>query len=194
MRRLIVMAAAVLVLAGCASAPPRPRAQEEWHSPLTILRKYADKDGKLTRAELETGLRKDFAAADTNHDGVLEEDEVRAVNEARLLEDQSAASPLIDWKGRGYVDFDEFAETARALFEQLDVNGDGVLTPQELNPTGAKQGGEQQQPQQQQGEHRHRGGDDQGGQGGNSGGNDGGGSNQLHGEAHSDWSAGPHFP
>ena len=149
--------------------------EEEWHAPVAMLLRYVDKDGKVTRAEMEAGLRKDFDAADTNHDGVLEMDEVRAVNEKRWTEDQAAASPLVDWNHDGVVDFNEFAATARSLFDQLDTNGDGVLSPQELNPRGAPQSKPNaQEGGQSQGRHRHggRGGQGQGGQGGQ-GGDDG---------------------
>ena len=174
--------AAAFLLVGCAShgrgrgegsdgaAGPGSKHDEEWHSPVAMLLRYVDKDGKVTRAELEAGLRKDFDAADTNHDGVLEMDEVRAVNEKRWKEDQAAASPLVDWNHDGVVDFSEFAATARSLFDQLDTNGDGVLSPQELNPRGTPQSkpkGQEGGPD--QGGHRRRGGQDQGGQNGQGG-------------------------
>ena len=99
-----------------------------------MLDKYADKDGIVTRAAMESGLRADFAKADTNHDGCLEPSEARAVNEERWREDASAASPLIDFEHNGCIDFDEYAATPLSLFDQLDKNGDGKLTPQELHP------------------------------------------------------------
>ena len=146
-----------VALVGCSSERPPQRHEEEWHAPVEILVKYADKDGKLTRAQLEAGLRKDFDAADLNHDGVLEPDEVRAVNEQRWKEDQSAISPLQDWNGDGVVDFDEFAANARPLFNQFDRNHDGVLTPDELHPgrTGAQAPAPTDEPP--QGGHGHRG-------------------------------------
>jgi hypothetical protein len=129
------MVVAATILAGCAGGPPPPQHREDdWHAPVQILLRYVDKDGKLTRAELEAGLRRDFDAADRNHDGVLEPDEVRAVNQQRWTDDQSAISPLQDWNGDGMVDFNEFAANARPLFRQYDRNGDGVLTPEELHP------------------------------------------------------------
>jgi len=97
-----------------------------------LLADDANHDGMVTRAEMEADLRAAFARADTNHDGRLDEDEVRAVNQQRWKEDASSASPLVDWNHDGYVDFDEFAGTARSLFAQLDANGDGVLSPAEL--------------------------------------------------------------
>lgn len=147
--------ALAILLAGCSGAPPRPQQrEEEWHPPVQILLRYADKDGRLTRGQLEAGLRRDFDAADKNHDGVLEQDEVRAVNQARWKEDQSAISPLQDWNGDGVVDFNEFAATARALFSQYDRDGNGVLTPNELRP--AAPGTQQQPGQTQPPEHRGR--------------------------------------
>ncbi len=40
--------------------------------------------------------------------------------------------PLVDWNQDGYVDFAEFAGTARSLFVELDRDGDGRLTPKEM--------------------------------------------------------------
>lgn len=132
--------AAAIVLAGCAGSTPPQHREDEWHAPIQILQRYTDKDGGLTRVELEAGLHKDFDAADLNHNGVLEPDEVRAVNQARWQQDQSAISPLQDWNGDGVVDFAEFAATARALFREYDRNSNGVLTPDELHPGRAPQG------------------------------------------------------
>lgn len=99
-----------------------------------MLEKYADKTGVVTRAAMEAGLRADFAAADKNHDGCLNREEARVINEERWKEDQSTASPLIDFYHNGCIDFGEFAATPRSLFDQLDKNGDGKLTPKELHP------------------------------------------------------------
>jgi Ca2+-binding EF-hand superfamily protein len=99
-----------------------------------MLEKYADKSGVVTRAAMEAGLRADFAALDKNHSGCLDQEEVRAINDARWKEDASTASPLIDFRHTGCIDFDEFAATPRSLFDQLDRSGDGKLTPKELHP------------------------------------------------------------
>jgi Ca2+-binding EF-hand superfamily protein len=164
MKRLHALTALpiVLVLAGCGSMfgggdrHPRQHAEAPWHPANAMLLAYdADHDGTVTRAEMEAGLRADFAKADYKHLGRLDEEEVRAVNQQRIATDQSTASPLVDWNHDGYVDFDEFAAAPRSLFEQLDRNGDGKLTPDELNP---KQPGKRDDTDDNSGEHRHRGG------------------------------------
>jgi Ca2+-binding EF-hand superfamily protein len=98
-----------------------------------MLRYDSNNDGTITRRELEAGLRQDFLQADTNHDGRLDPDEVRAANLRRIQLDQSTAIPLIDWNGDGYVDFTEFASGMRSVFEEYDADGDGNVTPQEMH-------------------------------------------------------------
>jgi hypothetical protein len=160
-----------LVVAGCGGRPEEPPTHraEDWHSPVQMLLRYVGPDGNLTRAQLETGLHQEFAVADVNHSGVLEPDEVRAVNQQRWKEDQSAISPLQDWNGDGVIDFNEFAATARALFNEMDLDHNGVLTPKELRP------GRERSKDGQDGRGDGRGGPPGGGQGGGRGGRPGGG-------------------
>jgi len=136
-RSLLIAISAILLLAACGGSPkPRGVTTPEWHPPSELLEKYADKNGVVTRAAIEAGLKADFAAADKNHDGCLDQDEARTVNEARWNVAASTTSPLIDFFHNGCIDFDEFAAEPRSLFEQLDKNGDGRLTPDELHPGG----------------------------------------------------------
>jgi Ca2+-binding EF-hand superfamily protein len=143
MRQTPGNALAILVvglLAGCSShhasseGPLRPG--DVAPQAVALLRFGVDEDGSLTRAKVVAVLKKEFAAADTNHDGVLEPDEVNAVNDRRWKKDGEKASLLIDWNRDGVVDFKEFATTDLSLFEQFDANGDGVVTAQEF--TGKK--------------------------------------------------------
>ena len=135
-KSVLIVASSVFVLAACGGGSPKLRLApaEEWHPAIAMLEKYADKNGIVTRAAMEAGLNADFATADKNHDGCLDEEEARAINQARWKEDESATSPLIDFLHNGCIDFDEFAAAPRSLFEQLDRNEDGRLTPQELHP------------------------------------------------------------
>ncbi|HEY3776446.1 MAG TPA: hypothetical protein VGL35_00130 [Rhizomicrobium sp.] len=132
--KFVFCAGLMLSAAGCASSGDRAPPPPQWHPPSEMLEKYADRTGVVTRAAMERGLRANFAAADTNHDGCLDADEVRPINEARWKADASTASPLIDFRHTGCIDFDEFAATPRSLFDQLDKNGDGRLTSKELHP------------------------------------------------------------
>ena len=124
--------------AGCGifGGPPRPgEGQPTGPTPIQKLFELYDTnhDGMFSRAELEAGLRADFAKADKNHDGRLDADEARAVNQQRWENDASMASPLVDWNQDGVIDFNEFAATARSLFEQYDLDGDGVITRSEVH-------------------------------------------------------------
>ena len=140
MRTAAGNALAILViglLAGCSShrGPSDPN-HDVAPQAMALLRFGVDEDGALTRAKVVAVLKSEFAAADTNHDGVLDSSEVNVVNEQRWKKDREAASLLIDWNRDGVVDFKEFATTDLSLFEQFDANGDGVLTAQEF--TGKK--------------------------------------------------------
>jgi hypothetical protein len=132
--RFLAAVSAALLIMGCSGSPkPRPQG-EQWHPPTEMLDKYANKNGVLTRAALEAGLRADFAADDVGRTGCLDENVVREINEARWKEGASTSSPLIDFRHNGCIDFEEFAATPRSLFEQLDRDGKGQLTPKDLHP------------------------------------------------------------
>ena len=157
--RAIIAAVGLLVLWGCASAPPKhARAQEPppFRSATAMLLPYAASDGSLSRVQLRDGLKRDFDKADVNHSGFLDANEVRAINQQRWRDDASTASPLIDFKNSGCLDFDEYSATALSLFDMLDANGTGKLTAQQLKPKPAA--GQKDQPSDDsQGHHRHGG-------------------------------------
>jgi hypothetical protein len=89
-------------------------------------------DGTVTRQELDAGLRRQFAACDLNGDGRLDGMETQAENQRRFMANGTLASPLIDWNQDGFVSFEEFATTAHSVFDQMDKDRDGRLTPDEL--------------------------------------------------------------
>ena len=137
-RQARAMACAV-VLAACATAPKTPHWTPYLPQPMPVDFGKAiiagfdvNHDKKVSRWELEAGLRQYFRQADTNRDGRLDPDEVAAANQRRIRLDKSNAIPLIDWNQDGYVDFDEFAAGLCSLFEQLDLNGDGEVTEDEF--------------------------------------------------------------
>jgi hypothetical protein len=138
MKRLLLLLV-VTGLAGCAGDQQHRKPPEAPFRPVAaMLTKYiTNKDGTLTHVQLEAGLHADFNAADKNHSNCLDADETRAINQQRYAEDQSTYSPLVDFKGKGCIDFDEFAATPNSLFDTLDRDGNGILTPQEINPYAA---------------------------------------------------------
>jgi hypothetical protein len=97
-----------------------------------LLRYDANHDGVVTREEMEAGLKVDFEAADSNHDGCLDPGEVRIENEHRLARDGAQASPLVDWNLDGCVDAREFGNTVRSYFDLADRTKDGRVTQLEL--------------------------------------------------------------
>jgi Ca2+-binding EF-hand superfamily protein len=135
-----LLLALTLPLLGCAGRPaaapaPAGRPPEFRGGPNAILLPYdANQDATVTREELIAGLQAEFSRLDTNHDGCLDADQVSAINQQRLAADQSTATLLQDWNQDGCVDYREFATAAYSLFDELDSNRDGKVTPDEFNP------------------------------------------------------------
>jgi len=168
----IVLIPLALALAACSSTPrPPPHwnpnavpRDENWHSPAAALLRYdANHDGTLTRTELVAGLHAEFNTYDVEHKNCLGPDQVRAINQLRVQQDGSQASPLVDWNQDNCIDFNEYAGATLSLFDTLDVNADGQLSPQELAAAGAGRtpgaGGQGNTGQGGRGGHgRHRGG------------------------------------
>ncbi|HEX3487632.1 MAG TPA: hypothetical protein VHT51_21430 [Micropepsaceae bacterium] len=133
------IAALIVSLSGAAWAAQRMPAGLPASAAL-LLRYDADHDGIITRAEMEAGLKADFAAADMNGDGCLDPAEVRAENQARLTRDGAEASPLVDWNLDGCVDAREFGNTVHSYFELADKTKDGKVSMVELRGPSAPLG------------------------------------------------------
>jgi EF hand len=169
----------VALLTACGSSKPSgprwspyptpPPRDENFHggSNALLLKYDSNHDGTLTREELIAGLKAEFAALDTKHTGCLKPDQVDEINQARIAADQSAATPLQDWNQDGCVDYREYSAAAYSLFDQIDKNGDGKITPQEFNPRLVRPGDPNGTPQPQPPQHQRgrRGGGSQGGGG-----------------------------
>jgi Ca2+-binding EF-hand superfamily protein len=135
---------AVLLLTGCSPSTPRPVApwlrdadkprDENYHGGnIVMLTRYdANKDGTVTRDELIAGLKAEFAAHDVKHNGCLDPDQAADINQKRVEADQSTATPVVDWNQDGCIDYTEFSAAPYSLFDQLDRDHDGKLTPKEM--------------------------------------------------------------
>lgn len=142
----------LVVLAACGSRPPQPQRWNPYAAgppreeivnggPIAALKRYdLNGDGVITREELLTRLRTEFAAADTTKTGCLGDAQVAEINQQRIDADKSTATPLQDWNQDRCVNFQEFATAPVSLFDQFDRDGDGRVTAQELDPRTAGRG------------------------------------------------------
>src|SRR5688572_13512656 len=80
----------------------------------------ANKDGAVSRDEVDSGLKQQFEAADADRNGRLNLREVQAENGRRWQAAGTSSSPLIDWNQDGVVSLAEFGGTAHSVFAQLD--------------------------------------------------------------------------
>jgi Ca2+-binding EF-hand superfamily protein len=178
---LILLCALALGACGGRPQPPpwlrpteKPRDENYHGGNAAMLLKYdANHDGTLTRDELIQGLKAEFAAHDTHHNGCLDSEQAGAINQARVDADQSTATPVVDWNQDGCIDYIEFSAAPYSLFDQLDGDHDGKLTPKELQRAGAAKpkDADATPPEREEGEPRgRRRGGGEGGRGGPGGG------------------------
>jgi hypothetical protein len=70
-----------------------------------------DKDGSITRAEVDQVLSEKFATADADGDGMLTKEEMSAAHEQRKQQHISERFAEIDANGDGSLNLEEFANT-----------------------------------------------------------------------------------
>lgn len=98
----------------------------------------ADKDGKVTQAELQAFRAARVATVDADKDGKLSEDEVKAMVLARMTaraEDMASAMiERMDSDGDGFLTAAELAAppAPTRLFDRIDADGDGAITEDEI--------------------------------------------------------------
>ncbi|MBP6013567.1 MAG: hypothetical protein KBA31_15175 [Alphaproteobacteria bacterium] len=141
---------------GSAKRPATPRTASGT-SATQLLRFDEDKDGRITRAEVDATITAQFGKVDTNADGKLDAAEVQRFNDARKADQRAryeawrAAHPdatsrppadrardsietlrTADWNLDGVITPDEFGGKTRAQAMRADRNGDGTVDPDEL--------------------------------------------------------------
>lgn len=89
-----------------------------------------DGDGKLAIADLDERHREFVAQADKDGDGFLSKGEMEAFHEARTAAREARRFP--DANNNGTVDRREFEDASRARFDELDANGDGLISKDEI--------------------------------------------------------------
>lgn len=156
---LALGAMAVAFASDWGSTPKKARssAKSGTSSAMRLIQYDADKDGRITRAEVDTGIDAQFRSADTTGDGKLDPAEFQKYNDARKAERQAryeawqaknpdaqkrepfdagrtAIDPMkyTDWNLDGYISPEEFGGRTRSQAMRADRNGDGVIVATEM--------------------------------------------------------------
>ena len=156
---LLVVGAVAVAFASDWGSTKRPASARaaSGSSAMQLLRFDEDKDGRITRAEIDAGITAQFGKVDTNTDGKLDAAEVQRFNDARKADQRAryeawrAAHPdatsrppadrardsidtlrTADWNLDGVITPDEFGGKTRAQAMRADRNGDGTVDPEEL--------------------------------------------------------------
>lgn len=97
----------------------------------------ADKDGKVTEAEIAAFRAARFTAADTDKNGSLSAEELSAMHmaemQSRMGQHASKMIERLDGNADGQLSAEEFAEMGqrKSPFERADVDGDGAVSKAE---------------------------------------------------------------
>lgn len=119
---------ALMVASSLAFAQTAPAATAPRHDPAAMVQRFdANKDGKLQVTELPDRLRTKLVSADTNKDGVLSVDEIKAFRAAQM----KAHFDRADANKDGAIDASE-AGQRWARIQPADANRDGKITLPEL--------------------------------------------------------------
>ena len=98
----------------------------------------ADKDGKVSAAEMRAYRAASFAKADANGDGKLSVEELDEARKAQRIERLQKMVLWLDSDGDGMLSVEEFDPRKGAMLSRMDADGDGSLTMEEMRD--AKQG------------------------------------------------------
>lgn len=105
-----------------------------------LLQYDTNKNGIISRTEIEAGKVAEFAKADTNADTFLSWDEFKAWNAAKKAAQTTSIFNVMDADANGSVSSAEFvsassdrnAVQAASMFALADTNADGALSLEEL--------------------------------------------------------------
>ncbi|PCJ10568.1 MAG: calcium-binding protein [Rhodobacteraceae bacterium] len=95
----------------------------------------ADGNGEITQAEMEMMKAARFAAADTDGDGALSLDELKAQGLKKVEQHAAAMLERHDANGDGMLSQDELPKPRRSghMFEHMDADGNGAISKAEFD-------------------------------------------------------------
>jgi len=159
MRRMMkfgvaAVAAASVAAIGVAWAQPSGHGRGSWGMEQVFGRADADKDGRITRAELDTFAATRFREVDSNNDGGVTLDEFHAYAAREFGRRgggddgqgrRAAMFRAFDLNGDGRVTLEEARLPADTMFRAADANADGAVARDEVpmghgGPRGDRQG------------------------------------------------------
>lgn len=112
---------------------PKMSAEQREQRVQHMLERFdANKDGQITRAEVEAAHAARLARFDADKDGALSPDEFRSMMAARLDEMAARGFARMDRNKDGKIGPDEQRHSPAPMFGRLDANWDGVVTTEEL--------------------------------------------------------------
>jgi len=94
----------------------------------------SDKDGSVSRAEIEAGTAAKAAEVDADKDGNITADEVIAYREKQRLQRVADEVKAMDSDGDGKVSVTEYEAAQVWRLARLDRDGNGTIDPEELMP------------------------------------------------------------
>jgi hypothetical protein len=131
----------------------------------------ADKDGKITPAEIAALRKATVLGSDSNGDGKLSAEELTAQQVRGMTERAAARSArmilMLDVDGDGLLSVEEMAAGPgpMRMFDRLDTDGDGAITKAEADAATERMQGRQQGNDREGRGHQGRGHDGQSGKG-----------------------------
>lgn len=123
MKKILIIPIAAIGVAAFAASALAKESGGRWD------RMDANGDGEISAAEMDAHKAEFLSDADTDGNGAVSKEEMKAFHEARRAEWKAKHNP--DANGDGVVDRTEFINAAQERFDRMDKDGDGVLSEDE---------------------------------------------------------------